>query len=471
MRFSVKKIEILSLLLFFIFVACTDEKISSMGSQLQPAEDAIVVKADTFHLNSSNYYPEYIYSSSDSFLLGNYYDTLLGTTCASVLAQLACPIVEKEVDSHDFYPENTVADSTVLYLYYRSYFGSGNAPVELSVYEMNQATFQYNEDYPSNLDVAEYCDKKNLLGQHILTPDDPKDSLSNGQSSVAYIRIKLDDDFTKRFFDIKSDTYHSLSKFTDFFKGLYINSDYGSDAMFHIIQMEMNLFYHFTYSLEGKDTTVNAIKSFPANSEVRQVNRFEHPDLATVKSKLNTIDTINYLSTPANVYTNITLPIDRMCDSLEAKLGNKALYVNDAELTINVNEVDFEKDALPVSNLMLIKKSALDRFFANKESLSDTCAITAAIASTQIDAVTYEYHYSFDISKIIQERINERKGNITTHQDLEMMLVPVKVLRESSNSGSLISGVEPEYLMTSTILKSAQHKSEPMKLNIIYSGF
>ena len=471
MRLNVKTIRFLLWAMIFVLAACTDETTSSMGSQLQPAEDGIVVKADTFHLKSSNYFPEYIYASADSFLLGNYYDELLGTTRASVLAQMACPIVEKEMDSRDFYPENSEADSIVLYLYYRSFFGSGNAPMELNVYEMNQATFQYSKNYPSNLDVADYCDKSSLLAQRILTPDDPKDSISNGKTSVAYIRMKLDDDFTKRFFDINADTYHSINNFTDFFKGLYINSNYGSDAMFHIIQMEMSLFYHFTYSLEGKDTTVNAIKSFPANSEVRQVNRFEHPDLATVKSKLNTIDTINYLSTPANVYTNITFPIDRMCDSIEAKLGNKALYVNDAELTINVNEVDFEKDALPVSNLMLIKKSALDRFFANKESLSDTCAIIAAIASTQIDAVTYEYHYSFDISKIIQERINERKENTTTHQDLEMMLVPVKVLRESSNSGSLISGVEPEYLMTSTILKSAQHKSEPMKLNIIYSGF
>lgn len=441
-----------------------------MGSQLQPDEDGIVTKADTFHLSSANYYPEYIYSSADSFLLGNYYDSELGTTRASLLAQFSCPIVEDGDDSRKIFPDNSAVDSIVLDIYYRSYFGSGNGLVELSVYEMNQGTFEYSKMYPSNLELTDYCDESVLLGTKLLKADDAKDSVSSGTSKVSLIRLKLDkdSDFANRFFDIEANTYHSFAEFTDFFKGLYIKSEYGSDVMFHVIQLDLNMHYHFTYPLEGNDTTVNGEQTFPANTEVRQINIFEHPDIEQVKTNLDAVDSINYVSSPANIYTRVSLPMSRMCDTIIHKTGDRTPYVNAASLVVNVSEVDLEKAALPASNLMLIKESAMERFFKKKEALSDTCAIVASISSKQIDATTYEYYYSFDISDIVLQELRAREEqDVNVVDDLDMLLVPVNPTKQST----VITAVKAEYLMTNVVLKSAQNKSKPMKLSLVYSGF
>ncbi len=467
-------IHIGAILLGFVMLlfSCTDENTAGMGSQIQPSQDGIVVKADTFHLRSSNYFPEYIYSSADSFLLGNYYDATVGDTHASILAQVACPLVESSKDSKSIFPENTEVDSIELQLYYRSYFGSGNAPIELSVYEMNKGTFKFNESYPTNLDLTDYCDESIKLGNRMLIANDPKDSIGSGSSKTSVIRIKLSKDFADRFFDIESDTYHSFDKFNEFFNGLYVTANYGSDVMFHIIQMNLSLSYHFSYQLEGQDSIEVGTRMYPANSEVRQINRFEHPDKRVVEEELKKNDSINYISSPANIYTRVTLPIARICDSISTKINNKATYINSAALTIDISEVDFEKAALPTTDMLLIKESAIDRFFKKKESLNDTCAVVATIAETEIDATTSEYYYSFDISSIIQEKLGEQEKLGKLNEDeLNMLLVPVKLIQEASSTQTVVSGVKPEYLMTTTLIKSAQSKSNPMKLNLVYSGF
>ena len=139
----------LVLFLQFLLFACKEQGQPDMGVTIQPVGDQILVEADTFHVRSANWLAPYIYSSPDSFLLGNFYNENLGTTKAEIMTQLACPI------GYSF-PEGVVPDSVELYLYYSSWFGDGLSPMRINVYEMDKATFQYHENYPSNLDVNQF---------------------------------------------------------------------------------------------------------------------------------------------------------------------------------------------------------------------------------------------------------------------------------------------------------------------------
>lgn len=65
--------------------------ITDAGSGVLDEGDAIVVKADTFSLNSGIIECRHIISSPDSFLLGEI-ETKYGVLRADVLTQLACPV-------------------------------------------------------------------------------------------------------------------------------------------------------------------------------------------------------------------------------------------------------------------------------------------------------------------------------------------------------------------------------------------
>ena len=60
-------LPIISLLLL---IAC--DQTNSVGIQIQPQEDQIIVAYDTFHINSTNYYPEAISAQSETMILGEF---------------------------------------------------------------------------------------------------------------------------------------------------------------------------------------------------------------------------------------------------------------------------------------------------------------------------------------------------------------------------------------------------------------
>ena len=84
-------------------------------------EEAILVGCDTFSLTSNLRAGDYIYTTPDSFLLGEC-ETLFGTLHADILTQMVCPEGFR-------YPEGAVVDSVCLFLYYSSWHGDGNTPL------------------------------------------------------------------------------------------------------------------------------------------------------------------------------------------------------------------------------------------------------------------------------------------------------------------------------------------------------
>lgn len=458
MVLGMKKNILLSLMAVLLLAACADN-LQNMGTSVQPSSDAIIVCADTLHLSSYNDPVDYIYSRPDSFLLGNFYDNRIGTTRAEIMAQVACPVGFT-------YPEGAEVDSVELYLYYNTWFGDGYSPMRINVYEMNKSTFNYEGDYPSNLDVEDYCDKSELLGTRLVTAAQPTDSVYSSSSGgyTYYVRFCFSSDFADRFF--KDESYTSVEDFVQFFKGLYITSDFGTACMLNVTQMDMTAYYHFTYLKEGRDTLVYNYKNFPANSEVRQVNRIVHPDRDEV---MQTIDSITYLASPAQVFTTIRIPVKRLCDTVQHNLGDKRPYVNSATVRIDLIGVDDEQWCRPSNYCLLIRENAIDRFFLDKESVSDTCSILSQIAYTEISADNYKYYYSFDISTILLNELRKEPEQRAEYLDMTLLPVTVETTTDSYGNTS-VSTVKHQQGMTFSTLKSGESESEPMKISLLYSG-
>ena len=452
---------ILFLLLAVFAVSCTDT-LTDIGLGIQPSSDQISVKPDTFHLTSETVFVESIYSKADSFLLGSYYDTKFGSTKAEILAQVNCPVGFK-------FPANAIADSATIVLSYNTWFGNKFSPLDVNIYEMNKGTFDYSALYSTNIDPSLYTDQSVKLGERIFTAKDA----SKLRADTTSIVFKLSPAFVTRFFD--DSNYSSTDKFLAFFKGIYITANFGSASLLNISQIHLRYFYHYNYTtksvLTGNDSiaTVNNNLDFPANSEVRQVNRILHSDRNTV---VKPAAGVNYVASPANLNTRIGIPLFRIDKRMNDSIPNKKININSAIIKVEATNIDVDTVSAPtVRYMLLIKESAVDRFFKNKELPTDTCAMLGSHSIALIVNTTDQYqdYYTYSVAKLIANELKVSKQKGTTPADkLNMVLIPVQV---TFDSNSLPTSVKQSNSMSAVTIKGGSNTDSPMRINLIYSGF
>lgn len=478
-HYPLKMNKHLSVILYLFAILCylpsCKDDVHSAGQGVLDEDDAIVVMADTFPIISMIDSCEAILSQADSFLLGEM-ETDYGLIQASILTQFACP-------EGYAYPTNAVVDSICLFMYYSSWVGDGHAPLAVNAYLMDKGTFHYSGKYPTNIPIEYYCTKeKNVLNNHrIVVASEKLDSVANSNGIyVPMLRIRLDDKFMNDFWQIQ--TFTDQDSFNEQFKGMLIETSFGSSTILNISDIALGVFYHFTYSKAGRDTTVNDIKAFYANSEVRTVNHLAYQGKAQwVEDLKKDSNTYNYIVSPAGVYTRLTFPMEKIATMIEHTLSDtlkdgtikkKHPYVNKAEVQIHVENIydgtstkDRNDWLQPSDYMLLIREQSMDRFFNKKELPSDTCALLSALTQGVDSAGNTIYYYSYDLSDFLH---NQLRQDSLSH-DLNMMLVPVTVGTSTSSNASIsISSVKQRQTMSATKIKSAQNG---MNLKLVYSGF
>lgn len=459
-------------LLSVLAVSCNDD-ITDIGAGIQLPGDTIIVDARSFDLTSENYWVESIYSRPDPFLLGTFVDNIsnTGTTYADIFAQFMPPV--------DFeYPAGSKGDSIKLFMYYYSWFGDKYSPMQVNVYEMNRGNiFNYSQAYSSNIKPDDYVDPANkvLLGSRIFTA---KDAVIP-RSDTTVIAFNLSSDFVKRFSDNmlprvfndkESDTENNVTKFHKLFNGMYITTDFGSASMIYVRSIVMRYYFSYKYLAPGAtdSTVVKTYVNYSASPEVRQVNRFQQPKKAEVKSYYDNKPEINLISSPANIYTKIKIPLEQIKNSISTP-GRK-LIINSATLRIDATDVKDTTLAQPLAkNLLLVEKSKYEEFFRKKLLPTDTTAIVASVSYEldEDDTSKYNFYYSFDMAKLISTKF---KNNPNITGDIEMILVPVSLTYNGSNS---IIEIKHQNTMSTTKIYSGSHPDpeKRMKLKMVYSGF
>lgn len=455
------------IVLLLLFFSCNDDILNDMGSSIQPTSDKIIVSSETFSISSENYFVPYMYARQDSFLLGTFYDEKYGTTHADIFAQVEPPF-------NHIYPATTTPDSIILVLYYRRFFGDKYAPMNVSVYQMNKATFEYTKPYPTNINPTDYVDRSNnslLIGQKTFSPVDALKQLDS-----TYVTIKLNNDFLNRFTNINNDTYSSEEKFFEFFKGLFITTDFGAASMLYVKQIDMEYFHHYTYptkSVSGQDSTatVNSVINFAANKRVRQVNRFLHPDTAAIKLKLAAASPqVHYLSSPANIYTRVKLPLKAIQQKVE-KSGLR-LAINNAKLRVDIAEINTDKLAQIIpSNILLIRESEYNSFFKNKGLPSNSTAVLGTYTyEKNSNTNEIDYFYSFDIANLITNEIKNSKlpSSLLLADEINFLLVPVRVTSDASGN---VTEVAQQFILNAVTICGGNHNTKPIKASVVYSSF
>lgn len=466
------KIALSLLSIFLLLLGCSDD-VANAGSSLLNEEDQIRVKSDTFAVVSALDSCTAIQLTPDSFLLGEC-ETHFGTIRADLLTQLACP------EGFE-YPNADAAevDSICLYLYYRNWHGDGNAPLGITVYEMDKATLLPNQPYPSNLSEKEYCSLTNetriTSASHIVVPSVRVDSAysTESESFVSCVRMRLTDEFADRFFAIRD--FSSQEAFNNQFKGLYIRTDFGGSSVLYVNDIIMSVHYHTTLSRPGvEDTVVYDTKSFYVNEEVRQVNRYIYPERNNKLKHYAAVKDTSYIVSPANMYTRLSVCMDSIYQRIEMQLGpsdNYRVYVNRANLTIDVLYSDSStgrpRDSWdrPASYMMLIKESSFNSFFSKNEMPTDTNAIVATLTATADSLDNKSYSYTYDLSAMLTQQLRTAEKVDSLH----FMLVPVAVSANASTGA--ISSVKQLQTISATYIRSANNPIDPMDIEFVYSGF
>ena len=440
-------------------------------------EEKILVGCDTFSLSSRLLPGTNIYTTPDSFLLGEC-ETLFGTLHADVFTQMVCP-------EGFSYPDNAIVDSVCLFIYYSSWHGDGKTPLCLNVYEMDREVMQYDGSYSSGVPVSRFCSKQTCLVDkpRIVVAEHPTDSVLNSSTSkyMPFITFRLTDEFRDRFFAIKDFSDQAL--FNEQFKGLYITSEFGGATILHVPEISMAVYYHYEYKQLFDTTTVfeeTDVKGFYANSEVRQINRYD-----LINTQLDILealeDEVDFVLSPGYVFTELRIPIKHMADSILQAIGEKRAYINQAKIEVEILNVLEEKAdklsrdfwANPSSYMLLIKADAMDRFFAGNELPSDTCALLESITTVVDSLDETHYYYNYDLSTLLTQQLRDRNAG-SLPDTLRMVLVPVDVTTgtvSSSSSATTITAVKHKQTVSATAVRSANIENNPMQLEVVYSGF
>jgi hypothetical protein len=462
-----------TLLVVLAMGMCACDSVVGAGASALLPEDGIRVKADTFAVTSSLQVGAAIAMTPDSFLLGEC-DTHFGTVKADILTQFACPLGFEYP-----YVQTAEVDSVCLYLYYRNWYGDGLAPLGISVYEMDKATLDYNTRYPSDTTLSTFCSLSDETQvsplSRVVIAERYTDSVysADGETYFPCISIKLTDDFARRFFAVRD--FSSQEQFNELFKGLYITTDFGGSTVLYVTNISMAVYYHFSYPRQDKDTVIHDMKAFYANSEVRQLNRFAYPDRDQVLSQLQYNTDTNYVVSPANIYTRLSVKMDSIFSRMEEQLedpNDYRVYVNKANLTVDVL-YDAEQSStrprdqwdIPASHMLLVLEDKMESFFAKNELPSDTAAILSAL-NVKADTVgNLSYGYTYDLSGLLTQQLHSDQHV----EQLNFYLVPVAV--QNAPNSTNISSVKPLQTISSTCIRSANNSQNPMNIKMVYSGF
>lgn len=534
-----------------------DDNTAGLGLGMFPESDRnINGKLSTFDVTTQSIAAGDVYAKTNIGYVGKFTDATFGTYQAGFLAELNCPTgltfpeVYQEYDANG----NPVAigegvratgsmvidendkDITLVkkdgkaigniytvefYLMYDSYFGDSLTACRLSLYDLKE-NIDENEAYLTNINPTKY--KNLLLGAKAYTAVDlsVKDSIRNLSSYTPNVYVPVNN--KERAAEIGGNILlkaRTAGKefgnptFKEAFKGIYVESDYGDGTILYVNQSQMNVVYkcYATDSITGlkldkkvlvdgekADSTYYGYRYFLTTREVIQANKLENKG-NTIENLITNSTTCTYLKSPAGIFTEATLPIEKINEALAGDT------INAVKLTFNnYNQTSDKKFSMSIpSTVMLIRNKYKDSFFINNQLYDGVSSFVTTHSST-----SNEYTFS-NITNLVNACMSEKetaekefaeKGSITaevynkdtkkfeakTFSSIEkweeetewnkVVLMPVLVSYDSSSSSSSSSNVigvqhdlTPGYVRLKGGKEGETDDSYKLKLEVISTNF
>jgi hypothetical protein len=255
-----RKPLLVALAIVSFLYSCTKIQSTDIGTGLIPTVDGVITKdtlLDVFTTTRLDSSLTRVYKSDDHVIGVINNDPLFGKTTASAFFEL------KPQFYKFFFPgtkANLIADSAVLVLSYRGFYGDSLQPQTWRVFEINaKDTLKYDSSYSTNAVI----NFSNQLGAKPIEIRRLADSVKYGfENAKNQIRIRLADAFAQRLikqYD-SSNAYASDKDFRKNFAGFAVVPDAGSgNALIRVNLLDTNtklsLYYRFKTDAAAKHDT------------------------------------------------------------------------------------------------------------------------------------------------------------------------------------------------------------------------
>jgi len=279
--------------LTIILISSCNTKNDSLGRDLLPPDDNIVVYYDTlydistFPVYSSKIMTAETYGSvqsSRTFLLGSMKDSIFGSTKSEIVTQY-------DLYSAIDFGDTVVMDSIVLYLYISEVVGDSVEPFHIRVFETTDS-ISIDSAYYSNYDIAGKYNTDPLIDEFIIPRSD---SLYEFRITSAEFKDKLlnIEDYTDLYTEDSIFTYNRY--FKQVFTGLYITGEpvgnVNTFCKIHLANAYTRLGVHYTSENIDPDSTTGAAVYdwyyFTINESTSQkFNIFKHDYTGTAFNKV-----------------------------------------------------------------------------------------------------------------------------------------------------------------------------------------
>ncbi|MDL2213414.1 DUF4270 domain-containing protein [Bacteroides sp. OttesenSCG-928-E20] len=486
-----------TLLLGIIFIGC-DDNTGSLGLDMLPGSDKLVVKTKTYKLETRSTLSGPVYAKTNKGYIGKFTDPDFGFYETGFLTQLNCTENFKFPEPYDPLTETgEMAGDTIfdvfLQLSYQYYFGDSLNACRMSVYELNKVLDKKKAHY-TDINPEDYYSPEDLIGRKAYTAVDwsHSDSIRSLDTYTNAVTFTLPKEFGNKILRLNREHPEYFKNSDAFienvFKGIYAKSDYGDGTILYIDQAELMVRYAYHLKdddgkilkkTDGTDSIGISGRSFASTKEVIQANKFTNSDKLKEKTESDEEQKWTYIKSPAGIFTQASLPIQQIYDELHADTLNSVKLAFTGYLQKEHDKVnDLFKMSAP-ANVLLIREKDVETFFETN-SLYDN--ITSYL--TQYDT-NNQYVFS-NITRLInyciaeKEAVREEEGKDWTAAEWaawekenkwnSVVLVPVLVNKDSSNATvSIQHDMRPEYVK----LKGgdAQKGGDELELEVHYTEF
>ncbi len=309
-------------LLALVAMSACDDNTSTLG--IYSETDGITNSSSIYEVTTRSLKMDSVVASSTVSYLGSITDPETGADIkADFATQYYCledyKFPEKEVmvgeANGDTLTGIVQCDSCEVRLYFNDYYGDGDNPMKLEVYELSADHIMDPDSvYYTDVDLTKFLpENAKPIATRVFTPIDYNQDEASLTSSTYNnnVKISLPASFgqriMERYYEHPEYFKNSYYFIRNVFPGFYFKVSNGLGTMLSVYVGTINLFYRYNEETEeGTDTTYVGLTRFAATPEVVQSTHFVNNDMEQLISD----NKCTYLKTPAGICTEMTLPID-----------------------------------------------------------------------------------------------------------------------------------------------------------------
>ena len=428
-----------------LLIACEANEI---GSEIQPTEDKLSVKTDSFSVSAVSSMITDRYSESDKLLLGNYEDPIFGTAKFDFLAEF-------RYLNADF-PSTAKATSVQVVLYYKTFFGDSTAVQEATVYQLNNA-LKFSENYTTDIELSEFCDKSEILGKKVYVAYDPTvpDSVQNLAGYCNTVRVDLPLSIGEKLISDRSITT-SQTNFLNLIKGIYVTNEFTGQVVLNVDSVNLEVAYDYVPKASKPDSIVNTVRVYPVNKEttgVLRISNVKAPDVSDIP------DSLVYLSSYVGMVPKVEIPVDRIRERLGYAEG-EIISINNMSLILEeaiCADSSLTKLTMP-AYVILIREADIDKFFTQSLYPAEGINTVLGVYEKSINAYRFnniaDYLHTILYSNAEADKINP------------FYVLPITGLTDVEGTDAVI---RHQFRPSGIRLRSGKNAGSNMRLSVTYT--